>query len=104
MNVDDALKIILDLHDSKCEAELKLKAWEELWKAIKEMEPEIGDANKPLAIASSYALLLQERNAARSIVADVNNSVFGSQSYFTSPSCIDAIEDLKMRANQRPFT
>jgi len=29
----------------------------ELWLAIKEMEPTLGDANKPLAIAASYALL-----------------------------------------------
>ena len=34
-----------------------LEAWEELWRAIKEMEPKLGDANKPLAIAASYALL-----------------------------------------------
>ena len=43
---------------------------DELWNAIREMEPTLGDANKPLAIAASYALLkgyneklIRERNA-----------------------------------------
>lgn len=39
------------------ELQAQLQAWEELWRAIKDMEPELGDANKPLAIAASYALL-----------------------------------------------
>jgi len=39
----------------------QLAAWDELWRAIKEMEPILGDANKPLAIAASYALLMQEK-------------------------------------------
>lgn len=42
------------------ELQAQLQAWEELWRAIKEMEPELGDANKPLAIAASYALLKQK--------------------------------------------
>lgn len=37
----------------------------------------------------------KERDEARSIVANVNNSVFGSQGYFTTPSCVDAVEHLK---------
>ena len=43
---------------------------DELWNAIREMEPTLGDKNKPLAIAASYALLkgeneklTRERNA-----------------------------------------
>ena len=62
------------------ERDLCLTAWlgasesmEELWKAIKDMEPTLGDANKPLAIAASYALLkmkneelAKERDAALS--------------------------------------
>ena len=39
-----------------------LGPWEELWRAIKKMEPGLGDANKPLAIAASYALLVKERD------------------------------------------
>lgn len=46
--------------DEKSQLESKLEAWEELWKAIKEMEPKLGDANKPLAIAASYALSAEE--------------------------------------------
>ena len=41
-----------------------------------------------------------QRDEARTIVADVNNSVIGSHGYFTEPSCVKAIEDLKQHANQ----
>jgi flagellar biosynthesis chaperone FliJ len=40
-----------------------------------------------------------ERDEARSIVAGVNNSVFGSQGYFTRPDCVDAIEASKFHHN-----
>lgn len=42
----------------------------------------------------------QERDEARAIVANVNNSVFGSQGYFVKPDCVMAIEELKMASNQ----
>jgi len=44
-----------------------------------------------------------ERDEARQIVADINNSVIGSQGYFTSPSCVTAVEDLKFLANRRYY-
>jgi hypothetical protein len=40
-----------------------------------------------------------ERDAARAIVARVNNSVIGSHGYFTEPSCVDAVEKLKAHSN-----
>lgn len=44
--------------------------------------------------------LREERDEARAIVADVNNSVIGSQGYFTKPSCVDAIEEVKFAHNR----
>jgi chromosome segregation ATPase len=44
--------------------------------------------------------MTKERDEARAIVADVNNSVIGSHGYFTTPSCVEAIENYKVIANQ----
>jgi hypothetical protein len=43
--------------------------------------------------------LRAERDEARQIVANVNNSVFGSQGYFTTPDCVSAVADLKRQCN-----
>lgn len=48
--------------------------------------------------SAALITLKSERDEARGIVANVNNSLFGSQGYFTKPDCIDAIENLKAQA------
>lgn len=45
--------------------------------------------------------LKDELAEARSIVAGVNNSIFGSHGYFTTPDCVDEIEKLKALSNRR---
>src|SRR4051812_33196428 len=50
--------------------------------------------------AAEIERLTAERDEARKIVADVNNSVFGSQAYFTTPCCVDAVENLKQLSNR----
>jgi len=53
----------LEANEKRIEMRIRaemLGPWEELWRVIKEMDPELGDANKPLAIAASYALLLAD--------------------------------------------
>lgn len=51
------------------------------------------------ADSARCAALEQERDEARKIVAAVNNSVIGSEGYFTEPSCVDAIEQSKASSN-----
>lgn len=51
-------------------------------------------------LKAALALAQQERDEARAIVANVNNSVIGSQGYFTEPDCVEAIETLKAHANR----
>ena len=50
--------------------------------------------------AEDAATLRQQLAEAQAIVADVNNSVFGSRGYFTTPSCVEAVESLKMESNR----
>jgi hypothetical protein len=44
--------------------------------------------------------LKAELAEARAIVANVNNSVFGSQGYFTKPYCVEAVDNLKAECNR----
>lgn len=53
-----------------------------------------------LELEAEVRALRAERDEARQIVANVNNSVIGSQGYFTTPSCVEAIESLKMNSNR----
>ena len=46
------------------------------------------------------AVCQQERDEARTIVANVNNEVIGSQGYFTTPSCVEAVAGLKADNNR----
>jgi hypothetical protein len=55
-----------------------LEVWEELWRAIKKMEPGLGDANKPLAIAASYALLMKEKDDLKRELAHSSSAVMVS--------------------------
>lgn len=53
------------------------------------------------AAVNTHVTLQTERDEARNIVASINNEVIGSQGYFVEPSCITAVQDLKMLANSR---
>lgn len=60
---------------------------DELWNAIREMEPTLGNANKPLAIAASYALLkgdneklTRERNALDAALRERDKQLIASLS------------------------
>lgn len=48
-----------------CELEDELAAWRQVWDALNEMGAGLGDANKPLAVTASWALLRRERDALR---------------------------------------
>lgn len=65
-----ACNTVTDLEARLREAETPM---EELWKAVKEMQPDLGDLNKPLAIAASYALL---RNRLRECEADAERYLY----------------------------
>lgn len=54
----------------------------------------------PAGLVEEVARLTLERDEARAIVADVNNAVIGSQGYFTTPSCVEAIDKLKEHSNR----
>lgn len=50
-------------------------------------------------ITKAVAAVTAERDAAREIVAKVNNTVLGSYGYFTKPDCVEAIDNLKAVSN-----
>lgn len=40
--------------------ESKLERWEQVWTALRDMGAQLGDANKPLAVTASWALMQRE--------------------------------------------
>lgn len=52
-------------------------------------------------LRNELATVKAERDEAREIVAKVNNEVIGSYGYFTEPSCVKAVQDLKIHSNQQ---
>lgn len=52
-------------------------------------------------LLDSHDRLTRELREAQAIVANVNNSMFGSHGYFTTPDCVVAVEKLKALANRR---
>lgn len=52
-------------------------------------------------LLTELARLQGERDEARAIVANVNNSMMGSHGYFTKPDVVELIEYLKALSNQR---
>lgn len=60
---------------------------------VKEQETEIQ------RLTQALETMKDERDEARLIVALVNNEVLGSAGYFTSPSCVEAVQKLKEYAN-----
>ena len=52
------------------------------------------------ALQQENERLVDERDEARLIVSLVNNEVIGSAGYFTNPSCVVAVQDLKLHANR----
>ena len=53
------------------------------------------------AAEASLRQVTAERDEARKIVALINNEVIGSAGYFTTPSCVMAVQELKEYSNQR---
>ena len=79
----------LEANEKRIEMRIRaemLGSWEELWRAIKEMEPGLGDANKPLAIAASYALLVKERDDLKQHLIR-HQAVFGSEPRCDAKAC-----------------
>lgn len=52
-------------------------------------------------LRAELARLQRERDEGREIVAKVNNEVLGSYGYFTEPSCVEAVGNLKLDANRQ---
>jgi len=52
------------------EAQRKLAEWEQVWDACNEMGAELGDANKPLAVAASWALMQRKLSLANASLAE----------------------------------
>lgn len=93
-----ALDIAAGEHEARKQAEVNLLEVQSAWNDENEKRR---DAEEDLEQA------LRERDEAREarkqaeqIVANVNNSVFGSQGYFTSPDCVEQIETLKFNHNK----
>lgn len=76
-----------------------------VWRAL---GIETYDQAKPLAIdehvrnlRGEVERLTTERDEARRIVERVNNTVLGSEGYFTKPDCVEAIDNMKRNANRQ---
>ncbi len=66
-----------------------------LQQAVLERDSRISDMRAHLVKAEA------DRDEARTIVANVNNSMLGSHGYFTTPDVVEKIEELKALANGR---
>lgn len=91
--------------DQFSELQAQLLAWEELWRSIKEMEPKLGDRNKPLAIAASYALLSNKLVKFHDIVDAVNDLLDAEDRHVRGEPFVEPIVNesmAKLRGLLRP--
>ena len=51
------------------------------------------------ALDAQLSTAIRERDEAREIVARVNNEVIGAYGYFTKPSCVEAVAEVKRQSN-----
>lgn len=103
--------VVSPLSEAEVEANrLDLKLWNEKFRAI--LPRCLHDDALMLAALAAHLTaevsrqraeierLQQERDEARGIVAKVNNEVIGSDGFFTEPSCVEAIGNLKFESNR----
>lgn len=67
---------------------------------LKRLDEARAAERKVAELEAHVSALTEERDEARAIVAKVNNEVIGSDGYFTTPSCVEAIGKLKLTSNQ----
>lgn len=60
--------------------------------------------NALIAAETEIERLRDLAKADQKFIADVNNSIWGSQAYFIHPETVSRIEDLKASSNRAPFT
>lgn len=52
----------------------KLERWEQVWTALNDMGAQLGDANKPLAVTASWALMQRENAELQSKLNEMQHS------------------------------
>jgi len=79
-----AERLLLKVAEENEQLQNRLNLWEQVWTALNELGAELGDANKPLAVAASWASMqsrlskaVQRGDEAHALVADQMGTISG---------------------------